>query len=244
MRLHSEKQTCPRRRNPTALKTALSGRQTERDGKAFWDAEQSDCHPSRHVRACIASQPRCPRKPRVRPLGTRKGRGRDREEWRAGRFNLDLDALMAHQLDACPAVETTTPIPPEYGLRSDAQWMQQHAHLARLCGGIALPLTLLAQGTGTATADTSPIHHAQAPVGFSALLMGDQLLVNGSLRIVYEARIADCRACPKRPQCQWHGHQAQHPRTGGSAPLRLRETGRAESSAGPACTCCGANRWR
>jgi hypothetical protein len=35
---------------------------------------------------------------------------------------------------------------------------------------------------------------------------------NGSLRIVYEARIADCRACPKRPQCQWHGHQAQHPR--------------------------------
>jgi len=35
---------------------------------------------------------------------------------------------------------------------------------------------------------------------------------DGSLRIVYEARIADCRACPKRPQCQWHGHQAQHPR--------------------------------
>jgi hypothetical protein len=35
---------------------------------------------------------------------------------------------------------------------------------------------------------------------------------DGSLRIVYEARIADCRACLKRPQCQWHGHQAQHPR--------------------------------
>ena len=138
MRLHSEKQTCPRRRNPTALKTALSGRQTERDGKAFWDAEQSDCHPSSHVRACIASQPRCPRKPRVRPLGTRKGRRRDREEWRAGRFNLDLDALMAHQLDACPAVETTTPIPPENGLRSNVQGMQQHAHLARLRGGLAL----------------------------------------------------------------------------------------------------------
>jgi hypothetical protein len=48
------------------------------------------------------------------------------------------------------------------------------------------------------------------------------------VRIVYEARIADCRACPKRPQCQWHGHQAQHPRRvsvllhprrSGSAPL-------------------------
>jgi hypothetical protein len=51
---------------------------------------------------------------------------------------------------------------------------------------------------------------------------------NGSLRIVYEARIADCRACPVRPHCQWHGKQAQHPRRvslllhprlGGSAPL-------------------------
>jgi hypothetical protein len=35
---------------------------------------------------------------------------------------------------------------------------------------------------------------------------------NGSLRIVYEARIADCRACQKRPQCQWHGQKNQHPR--------------------------------
>jgi hypothetical protein len=49
-----------------------------------------------------------------------------------------------------------------------------------------------------------------------------------SLRIVYEARIADCRVCEQRRQCQWHGHQAQHPRrvsvllhprAGGSAPL-------------------------
>ena len=55
---------------------------------------------------------------------------------------------------------------------------------------------------------------------------------DGSLRLVYEARIADCRACEKRPQCQWHGHQAQHPRrvsvllhprTGGSAPLFWRD---------------------
>ena len=71
---------------------------------------------------------------------------------------------------------------------------------------------------------------------------------NGSLRIVYEARIADCRACPKRPQCQWHGHPRRvsvllHPRTGGAAPLRLRGTGRAERNAGPVCNCCGANGW-
>jgi hypothetical protein len=60
---------------------------------------------------------------------------------------------------------------------------------------------------------------------------------DGSLRIVYEARIADCRACEQRPQCQWHGHQARHPRrvsillhprTGGSAPLLWRDWPRRE----------------
>lgn len=47
---------------------------------------------------------------------------------------------------------------------------------------------------------------------------------DGSLRVVYEARIADCRSCPLRQ----HGHTARHPRRvsvllhprkGGSAPL-------------------------
>ena len=55
---------------------------------------------------------------------------------------------------------------------------------------------------------------------------------DGSLRVVYEARIADGRVCPKRPQCQGHGHQAQHPRRvsvllhprkGGSAPVLWRD---------------------
>ncbi|WP_242527267.1 hypothetical protein [Ktedonosporobacter rubrisoli] len=51
---------------------------------------------------------------------------------------------------------------------------------------------------------------------------------DGSLRMVYEAQIADCRACEQRPQGQWHGQENQHPRRvsvllhprlGGSAPL-------------------------
>src|SRR6266567_4281057 len=110
MRLYAEKQACPRRRNPTTLKTVLSCRQSERDGKAFWDAEQSDCHPPSCERTRIASQPLCPRKSRVCTLGTRKGRRRDGETGGGGRPDLDLDALMAHQLDACPSVVPTTPV--------------------------------------------------------------------------------------------------------------------------------------
>ena len=116
----------------------------------------------------------------MRPLGTRQGRRRTREQGRCGRLDLDLDALRAHQLDACPAVRATTPVMPSDGLRADDQWMQQHTDLARLLGGAALPLALLAQWTGTTTAHAGSVHHAQAAIGFSALLMREQLLVSGT----------------------------------------------------------------
>jgi hypothetical protein len=45
---------------------------------------------------------------------------------------------------------------------------------------------------------------------------------SGSMRIVYEARIADCRACEQRPHCQWHGQENQHPRRVSVLPERLR----------------------
>lgn len=35
---------------------------------------------------------------------------------------------------------------------------------------------------------------------------------DGSLRVVYEARIRDCRPCRVREHCQWHGQAAKHPR--------------------------------
>ncbi len=70
------------------------------------------------------------------------------------------------------------PVPPEKRLGTDTQWVQQHADLARLLGGAALPLALLAQRTGTTTADAGSIHDAQASIGFSALLMRDQLLIS------------------------------------------------------------------
>ena len=59
----------------------------------------------------------------------------------------------------------------------------------------------------------------------------------GSLRIVFAARIADCRACPKREPCQWHGHQTTkprqmsvllHPLKVGPAPLVWRDWPRRE----------------
>jgi hypothetical protein len=72
----------------------------------------------------------------------------------------------------------------------------------------------------------------RCPAGNSLFSQERRQERDGSLRVVYEARIADCRVCEQRPQCQWHGHQAQHPRRvsvllhprkAGSAPLLWRD---------------------
>jgi hypothetical protein len=35
---------------------------------------------------------------------------------------------------------------------------------------------------------------------------------DGTVRVVYAARIGDCRACPRRVQCLGHGRENKHPR--------------------------------
>jgi hypothetical protein len=103
----------------------------------------------------------------------RTGQRRRRERW-AGREtvpHLHFHALVTKQVHAHPSMVPTTPIIPEHRSRTDQQRMQQDAHLARLRGGAALPLTLLTQRTGTTTADAGRIHDAQTPIGFSAPLM-------------------------------------------------------------------------
>jgi hypothetical protein len=52
----------------------------------------------------------------------------------------------------------------------------------------------------------------RCPAGASLFPQERRKEAAGSLRIVYEARIADCRCCQLREQCQWHGKAAKHPR--------------------------------
>jgi hypothetical protein len=66
--------------------------------------------------------------------------------------------LYAQELDTGVSVDSTTPVTPEKWRIPHSQRMQQDADLARLPGGLALPLTLLTQGTGTAMTDAGSIH--------------------------------------------------------------------------------------
>src|SRR5205085_9896604 len=94
-RLHSEKQTCPRRGTPTAVKTVLHRRQTERGGKVCWDAAQSDDHLPSCGTPSIARQSFLKRQPIMRLLRTRQRRRWERWNGRKTRFYPHLDALVS-----------------------------------------------------------------------------------------------------------------------------------------------------
>src|SRR6266849_8378213 len=76
---------------------------------------------------------------------------------------------------------------------------------------------------------------------------------DGSLRLVYAARLSQCRPCPRRVQCQWHGRTTTkprrvslllHPLPVGSTPLLVARIGVADSIAEPAWACCATNGLR
>lgn len=75
----------------------------------------------------------------------------------------------------------------------------------------------------------------RCPTGATLAPTEQRREADGSLRVVYEARIRDCRPCRLREHCQWHGLAAKHPRrvslllhplTVASAPLLWRDWSR------------------
>ncbi len=88
-----------------------------------------------------------------------------------------LDVLITHKLHTGSPMLSPAPVIPEERLPPDGEGMEEYTDLARLCCGSAIPLALLAQWTGTTTANAGSIHDAQASIGFSALFVRDQLLI-------------------------------------------------------------------
>jgi hypothetical protein len=91
---------------------------------------------------------------------------------------LHFYALVTQQVHVRPPMNLSTPVMPEKRFTPDNEGMQQDTDLARLYRRPPIPLALLAQWTGTATANAGPIHHTQGSVSFSALLMRGKFLVS------------------------------------------------------------------
>ena len=103
----------------------------------------------------------------------RAGQDHVRCAWRSGgrRRQAHLKALVSHELHTGTPVFSAAPIAPEQRGRADDEWMQKHTHLAGLRGSAAIPLTLLAQRTGTTAANAGGVDHTQTPIGFLAPLV-------------------------------------------------------------------------
>ena len=127
MRLHSEQQARPGRRNSVAAKVVLSCRQTERGGKDCWDAEQLDRDVASRWSTRIASQPLCPREARVRALRT--GEDHVGGGWRSGgrRRQAHFETLVLHELDTGTPVDSAAPISKDAAAR-DRHEVKAAAH--------------------------------------------------------------------------------------------------------------------
>jgi hypothetical protein len=169
-RLHAEKQACPKRGNPTAVKTRLRRRQTERGGKAFWDTEQSDRHLTGCGNSCVANQPLCPREASVGPLGAGKDHcsfaTRSCRGWR----QAHLDTLVSHELHTGAPMLSSAPILPEQRRETNLERMKQDTDATRLRGCFSIPLTLRTLWAATTIEDLGAVEHAQTAIGFAALL--------------------------------------------------------------------------
>src|SRR5260370_7426901 len=106
----------------------------------------------------------------MRTLRTQKGRRQDRWTSRAAGLYLHLQVLAA-ELHASSPMKSPTPVTPEERSRSHSERMEQQAYLTRLGSGAALPLTLVAQRAGAATAAACSIPHPQPSIRFTPLSM-------------------------------------------------------------------------
>ena len=163
-----------------AVKAVLRRRQAERGRKGGRDAEHPDGNLPSGGSTSIASQPLWPRETRPCALGARQdhigGGQRSDGGWR----QADLEALLSGELHAGAPGVSAPPIAPEQWGETDAKRIQQQADLAWLCGGAAIPLTLLTQRTGAAVANAGCIDQAQTAISLATSLLEVKRLPGGT----------------------------------------------------------------
>jgi len=121
-------------------------------------------------------------------------------------WNLRLE--VGHHLEPTPlrTTEFAPAIPPVKGQAADSP---------ALAPGYGSPATATSWKAGRFSGKDfalQPDGTLRCPVGKTLHPTEQRTEDAGALRVLYAARIVDCRACPVRAQCQWHGHQTTKPR--------------------------------
>jgi hypothetical protein len=147
-------------------------------------------------------------------------------------WNIRLE--LGHHLEPTP-VRTTEFVP---AIPPQSQQTARHPPSSAPVSGYGPPTTATSWKAGRFTgADFSlqPDGTLRCPAGQHLLAHERRREADGSLRVVYGARIRSCRPCPLREQCQWNGSATAkprqvsvllHPLVVGSAPLLWRDWSR------------------
>jgi hypothetical protein len=117
-------------------------------------------------------------------------------------WNLRLE--LGHMLEPTP-MRTTEFAPPVTGTTAEQTPVQGYGKPA-----VALPWKA-GRFSGQDFA-LQPDGVLACPAGKTLRPTEQRREADGSLRVLYSARICDCRGCPLRQQCQWHGEATTKPR--------------------------------
>jgi hypothetical protein len=162
-------------------------------------------------------------------------------------WNLRLE--LGHQLEPTPMrITEFAPALPEHPEQAATRPASSVP-----ASGYGPPTTATSWKTGRFTGTDFPLQPdgtLRCPADQKLIPHEQRREADGSLRVVYGTSIRSCRPCPLREQCQWQGSTTKkprqvsvllHPLVVGSAPLRLREIGAAESTGAPVCSLSGTN---
>jgi hypothetical protein len=142
----------------------------EESGKALRNPEQCDGDRTSRCAPRIASQTLCPRETNVSTLCARK----DHVRWsgRSGRrwWHARLDPLVSHELQTGAPMLSAAPVLPKQRLGTNLEGMEEGTDSTRFRCRLPVPLTLLAHRATATIANSGTVKHAQAPIGFPALL--------------------------------------------------------------------------
>jgi len=166
MRTYSAQLPALRGENSQERVGCLRGFQSEEGGELIWDAKQGDGGHSLSRSAGIASQSLCPAQAIMSTLRAGKRLRRTGRFGSRGLRKRHLHSLAAQELHASPSMLASRPISPQQWGLTRAERMEQDAHLARLFGLLAVPLTLFTLRAGAAISNSGRIDDAQTAPRF------------------------------------------------------------------------------
>lgn len=237
-----EERLSEERENQRQRRHESEGREAEKSGKSWWDAEEPDRYQRSSFCPRIASQTLRPRESPMCPLSPCERTAFSGVDTRRGWQISDGDGLCAEQRHPLASRLASVPVFPKKRMRSERErrrnsgfwgWSferpQHGTDTARLRGEAAF-LTLGAQGTGTAMANPSGIQQAYRAIALRPSLLRVEWVMSRTAQrsIGLEDKSSSWKSTSERGACPLRQPIRHRGRFGWSRCTSRRRLGRSE----------------